>query len=146
MGRKVTENHKVVEQSSQGAAEDLIKQQNAAEDFVLGEREEESQEADAGKEEGQQKENQRGGEGISVTNQEKSMKELLEDSVETKEGAELAGKEEGQKEKVFDGTVVLTGATTYMDSGIRYFKNKPVKVTDQRVYEQLLRTGLFVHI
>ena len=25
MGRKVTENHKVVEQSSQGAAEDLIK-------------------------------------------------------------------------------------------------------------------------
>ncbi|MEZ3515131.1 MAG: hypothetical protein K1W37_07655 [Lachnospiraceae bacterium] len=146
MGRKVTENHKVVEQSSQGAAEDLIKQQNAAEDFVLGEREEESQEADAGKEEGQQKENQRGGEGISVTDQEKSMKELLEDSVETKEGAELAGKEEGQKEKVFDGTVVLTGATTYMDSGIRYFKNKPVKVTDQRVYEQLLRTGLFVHI
>ena len=85
MGRKVTENHKVVEQSSQGAAEDLIKQQNAAEDFVLGEREEESQEADAGKEEGQQKENQRGGEGISVTDQEKSMKELLEDSVETME-------------------------------------------------------------
>lgn len=146
MGRKVTENHKVVEQSSQGAAEDLIKQQNAAEDFVLGEREEESQEADAGKEEGQQKEDQRGGEGSSVTDQEKSMKELLEDSVETKEGAELAGKEEGQKEKVFDGTVVLTGAATYMDSGIRYFKNKPVKVTDQRVYEQLLRTGLFVHI
>ena len=72
------------------------------------------------------------------------MKELLEDSVETKEGAELAGKEEGQK--VFDGTVVLTGAATYMDSGIRYFKNKPVKVTDQRVYEQLLRTGLFVRI
>lgn len=146
MGRKVTENHKVVEQSSQGAAEDLIKQQNAAEDFVLGEREEESQEADAGKEEGQQKENQRGGEGSSVTNQEKSMKELLEDSVETKEGAELVGKEEGQQEKVFDGTVVLTGAATYMDCGIRYFKNKPVKVTDQRVYEQLLRTGLFVHI
>lgn len=146
MGRKVTENHKVVEQSSQGAAEDLIKLQNAAEDFVLGEREEESQEVDAGKEEGQKKEDQRGGEGSSVTDQEKSMKELLEDSVETKEGAELAGKEEGQKEKVFDGTVVLTGAATYMDSGIRYFKNKPVKVTDQRVYEQLLRTGLFVHI
>ena len=146
MGRKVTENHKVVEQSSQGAAEDLIKLQNAAEDFVLGEREEESQKVDAGKEEGQKKEDQRGGEGSSVTDQEKSMKELLEDSVETKEGAELAGKEEGQKEKVFDGTVVLTGAATYMDSGIRYFKNKPVKVTDQRVYEQLLRTGLFVHI
>ncbi len=103
MGRKVTENHKVVEQSSQGAAEDLIKQQNAAEDFVLGEREEESQAADAGKEEGQQK-------------------------------------------NVFERTVVLTGAATYMDAGIRYFKNKPTNVTDQKAYEQLLRTGLFVRI
>ncbi len=146
MGRKVTENHKVVEQSSQGAAEDLIKQQNAAEDFVLGEREEESQAADAGKEEGQQKEEQREDEGSGATDPEKSMKELLEDSAETKEGTELAGKEEGQQKNVFERTVVLTGAATYMDSGIRYFKNKPVKVTDQRVYEQLLRTGLFVHI
>ena len=75
MGRKVTENHKVVEQSSQGAAEDLIKQQNAAEDFVLGEREEESQAADAGKEEGQQKEEQREDEGSGATDPEKSMKE-----------------------------------------------------------------------
>lgn len=146
MGKKVTENHKVVEQSSQRAAEDLIKQQNAAEDFVLGKREEESTEEDAGKEEGQQKEEQREGEGSGEMDREKSIQELLEDSVETKEGAELAGKEEGQQKKVFEGTVVLTGAATYMDSGIRYFKNKPVKVTDQRAYEQLLRTGLFVRI
>lgn len=146
MGKKVTENHKVVEQSSQGAAEDLIKQQNAAEDFVLGEREEESPEADAGKEEVQQKEEQREGEGSGETDWEKSMQELLDDSVETKEGAEMAGKEEVQQKKVFEGTVVLTGAATYMDSGIRYFKNKPVKVTDQKAYEQLLRTGLFVRI
>ena len=146
MGRKVTENHKVVEQSSQGAAEDLIKQQNAAEDFVLGEREEESQAADAGKEEGQQKEEQREDEGSGATDPEKSMKELLEDSAETKEGTELAGKEEGQQKNVFERTVVLTGAATYMDAGNRYFKNKPTNVTDQKAYEQLLRTGLFVRI
>lgn len=146
MGRKVTENHKVVEQSSQGAAEDLIKQQNAAEDFVLGEREEESQAADAGKEEGQQKEEQREDEGSGATDPEKSMKELLEDSAETKEGTELSGKEEGQQKNVFERTVVLTGAATYMDAGIRYFKNKPTNVTDQKAYEQLLRTGLFVRI
>ena len=146
MGRKVTENHKVVEQSSQGAAEDLIKQQNAAEDFVLGEREEESQAADAGKEEGQQKEEQREDEGSGATDPEKSMKELLEDSAETKEGTELAGKEEGQQKNVFERTVVLTGAATYMDAGIRYFKNKPTNVTDQKAYEQLLRTWLFVRI
>lgn len=76
MGRKVTDNHKVVEQNSQGAAEELVKQQNAAEDFVLGEREEEPQEADAGKEEGQQKEGQQDGGEIGATDQEEALSEL----------------------------------------------------------------------
>lgn len=126
MGRKVTDNHKVVEQNSQGAAEELIKQQNAAEDFVLGEREEETQVTDTGKEEGLQKEGQQEGGEIDA--------------------ADLAGEKESQQKKIFERTVVLTGAATYLDSGVRYFKNKPAKVTDQRTYEQLLRTGLFVSV
>ncbi len=143
MGRKVTENHKVTEQSGQGAAEDLIKQQ--AENFVLGKGEEDSQEADADKEADQQKEEQQ--EGDVKTAQEEFQQELPGDAVETREGsAELAEKETDQQKNVFEGIVVLTGAATYMDAGTRYFKNKPIKITDQRVYEQLLRTGLFVHI
>ena len=142
MGRKVTENHKAVEQNSQESAEELIKQQNAAEDFVLGEREEENQEADTGKGEGQQE-----GGVIGAADQEEALLELPGDSVETAEDtAELTGEEEGQQKKAFERTVVLTGAATYLDSGVRYFKNKPAKVTDQRAYEQLLRTGLFVRV
>lgn len=145
MGRKVTDNHKVVEQNSQGAAEELVKQQNAEEDFVLGEREEETQEADTGKGEGQQKKGQQEGGVIGAADQEEALLELPGDSVETAEDtAELTGEEEGQQKKAFERTVVLTGAATYLDSGVRYFKNKPAKVTDQRAYEQLLRTGLFV--
>ncbi len=145
MGRKVTDNHKVVEQNSQGAAEELVKQQNAVEDFVLGEREEVSQEADTGKEEGQQKEGRQEGGEIVAADQEEALLELSGDSIETEEDTtKLAGAEEGQQKKVFERTVVLTGAATYLDSGVRYFKNKPAKVTDQRAYEQLLRTGLFV--
>lgn len=140
MGRKVTENHKVTEQSDQGVAEDLIKQQNAAENFILGEGEEESQEADAEKEENQQ-------EGDMKTVQEEFLQELLGNAVETRESSvELAEEKESQQKNVFEGTVVLTGAATYLDSGVRYFKNKQVRVTNQRVYEQLLRTGLFVRI
>lgn len=147
MGRKVTENHKVVEQNSQGAAEELIKPQNAAEDFVLGEREEEIQEVDTGEEEDGQKEGQQKGDKIGTADQGELPQELLGDSVETAEGAaELAGEEEGGKKKAFEGTVVLTGAATYLDSGVRYFKNKPTKVSDQKAYEQLLRTGLFVRV
>lgn len=137
MGRKVEENHKIVEQPDYGAA-DLIKHQNITGDFVLGEREEETQEADTGKEEGQQESGE-----IGTADQEES----LGDSVETTEdAAELVGEEESQQKKEFKGTVVLIGAATYLDSGIRYFKNKPAKVSDQRVYEQLLRTGLFVRV
>ena len=105
MGRKVTDNHKVVEQNSQGAAEELVKQQNAAEDFVLGEREEVSQEADTGKEEGQQKEGQQEGGEIGAADQEEALLELSGDSIETEEDAtKLAGAEEGQQKKVFEGT------------------------------------------
>lgn len=107
MGRKVAENHRILEQDSQGVAEELIQQQNMSEDFVFEENREE------------------------VQQQESKDNNIVE-------------QKEVQKE--FQGTVVLTGAATYLDSGIRYFKNKPVKVSDQRVYEQLLKTGLFVHI
>ena len=150
MGRNVEENHKIVEQTDYGAA-DLIKQQNIAGEFVLGECEEETPEADtrkgdaedsaelAEKEESQQKEEQQEGDKIDTADQEESLQELLGNS-------ELVEKEEIQQKKEFEGTVVLTGAATYLDSGIRYFKNKPTKVTDQRTYEQLLRTRLFVRV
>lgn len=133
MGRKVEENHKVIEQNSHEAAEDLIKQQNSIGDFVLGENEEEPQQ-----EEAQQKEVQQEGDtDSSLTEQEERMKEF---------SAEPTRQEEIQQEKVlFEGVVILTGAATYLDSGTRYFKNKPAKITDRRVYEQLIRTGLFAH-
>ncbi len=130
MGRKVTENHKIVEQCAQGAAEDLIKEQNAMEDFVLGEMEETQSENDINSE---------------IIEDDKIKNETIEDNVENVEIFEDLIKNEGeQQEKLFEGTVMLTGAATYLDSGIRYFKNKPTKVTDKKVYEQLLKTGLFV--
>lgn len=107
MGRKVAENHRILEQDSQGVAEELIQQQNMSEDFVFGENEEKIQQKES-------------------TNN---------DIVEQKE-----------VKQEFQGIVILTGAASYPDSGIRYFKNKPVEVSDQRVYEQLLKTGLFIHI
>lgn len=130
MGRKVTENHKIVEQCAQGAAEDLIKEQNAMEDFVLGEMEETQSENDINSE---------------IIEDDKIKNETIENNVENVEIFEDLIKKEGeQQEKLFEGTVMLTGAATYLDSGIRYFKNKPTKVTDKKVYEQLLKTGLFV--
>lgn len=143
MGRKVEENHKVVEQINQGTAEDLIKQQNAAEDFVLGESEEETQKEGIGQKEEQPESDT----DSDIVEQKELLQELLENSVETRENSkELVRLEGGQQKEAFEGTVILTGAATYLDSGIRYFKNKPVKVVEQRVYEQLLKTGLFVHL
>ena len=42
MGRKVAENHRILEQDSQGVAEELIQQQNMSEDFVFGENDKET--------------------------------------------------------------------------------------------------------
>lgn len=143
MGRKVAENHKVVEQISQGTAEDLIKQQNVTEDFVLGESEEETQKEGIGQKEEQLESDTNS----DIVELEELLPELLKNSVETREDSkELVRLKGGHQKEAFEGIVVLTGAATYLDSGIRYFKNKPVKVVEQRVYEQLLKTGLFVHL
>ena len=53
MGRKMEENHRIVEQNSQRTGEDLIKQQNVIENFVLG-KGEESQKENVRKEERQE--------------------------------------------------------------------------------------------
>lgn len=95
MGRKVTENHTITEQEKGNAAEELIKQQNATEEFVMGAEPEDTQKPE---------------------------------------------------EEAFSGTVVLTGAATYLDSGTRYFKNKPVSITDKEAYEHLVKTGLFIRL
>lgn len=144
MGRKVTENHKIVEQCVQGAAEDLIKEQNAMEEFVLGEIEETQSESNISSEiiEETQLESNMNSE---IIEKDKIKNETIKDNVENVEILEdLIKKEKEQQEKLFEGTVMLTGAATYLDSGIRYFKNKPIKVIDKKVYKQLLKTGLFV--
>lgn len=134
------ENHRIVEQNSQRTGEGLIKQQNVTENFVLGEGEE-SQEENVRKEE--QQENDMG----DTMDQREVLQELLENPIETREDhAGLVGMEESHQKKTFEKKVILIGATTYLDSGVRYFKNKPAIVTEQRVYEQLLKTGLFVCI
>lgn len=125
MGRNVVEIRKVVGQIGQGA-EELLKQQGVGEEFVLGENEED-------KEENEQKEDEENG----------VMKEELlgnNNSLIEKD------QEEVKQEKEFEKIVMLIGATTYLDSGTRYFKNKQVKVTEKETYERLLRTGLFVCI
>lgn len=134
------ENHRIIEQNSQRTGEALIKQRNVTENFVLGEGEE-SQEENVRKEE--QQENDMG----DTMDQREVLQELLGNSIETREDyAGLVGMEESQQKKTFKKKVILIGATTYLDSGVRYFKNKPAIVTEQRVYEQLLKTGLFVCI
>lgn len=140
MGRKMEENHRIVEQNSQRTGEDLIKQQNVIENFVLG-KGEESQEENVRKEERQENDTS------DTMDQREVLQELLGNPIETREGhAGVVGMEESQQKKTFEKKVVLIGATTYLDSGVRYFKNKPAIVTEQKVYEQLLKTGLFVRI
>ncbi len=125
MGRNVVEIRKVVGQIGQGA-EELLKQQGVGEEFVLGENEED-------KEENEQKEDEENG----------VMKEEL---LGNNNSPVEKDQEEVKQEKEFEKIVMLIGATTYLDSGTRYFKNKQVKVTEKETYERLLRTGLFVCI
>lgn len=131
MARKVSENHVVSEQETGNAAEELIKQQNAGEEFVMGEEVEEktSKPEEAVKEDSAD-----------------SVQELVSDQValDIPEDAEKVGVE--TEKKAFSGTVVLTGASTYLDSGTRYVKNVPVMITDRRAYEHLIKTGLFVRL
>lgn len=128
MGRKVTENHTIADQEKGNAVEELIKQQNAAEEFVMGAEPEDTQKPKEEK-------------------TADSVSELVSDQLELFEPQE---KEKKVKEKVepeeesFIGTVVLTGAATYLDFGTRYFKNKPVSITDKEAYEHLVKTGLFI--
>lgn len=110
MGRKPSENHNISVAEEENVAEALIKQQNAGEEFVLGEDEVAEPQPEPGEPKLPQPEQQR--------------------SVAKNEG----------------GVVILTRAATYFDCGIRFLKNKPVQVSDERVYEHLLNTGLFVHL
>lgn len=132
MGRKVTENHTIAEQEKGNAAEELIKQQNATEEFVMGEEPEDTQKPEEEK----------------TTD---SVSELVSDQLELFEPAEGKKKDKEKsdpepEEESFTGTVVLTGAATYLDSGTRYFKNKPVSITDKEAYEHLVKTGLFIRL
>ncbi len=127
MGRNVVEIRKVVGQIGQGA-EELIKQQGVGEEFVLGENEEEKEENEQEK----QKEEENSAMEEEVLGNKNSFTEKDQGEV--------------QQEKGFEKIVMLTGATTYLDSGTRYFKNKQVKVAEKETYERLLRTGLFVCI
>lgn len=132
MGRKVTENHTIAEQEKDNVAEELIKQQNATEEFVMG----------AEPEDTQKQEEEKTADSVS---------ELVSDQLELFEPLEEENKTKGkadpeQEEETFSGTVVLTGAATYFDSGTRYFKNKPVSITDKEAYEHLVKTGLFIRL
>lgn len=127
MGRNVVEIRKVVGQIGQGA-EELIKQQGVGEEFVLGENEEEKEE--------NEQEKQR----------EEENSAMEEEVLGNKNSFTEKDQGEVQQEKGFEKIVMLTGATTYLDSGTRYFKNKQVKVAEKETYERLLRTGLFVCI
>lgn len=127
MGRNVVEIRKVVGQIGQGADE-LIKQQGVGEEFVLGENEEEKEENEQEKQ------------------KEEENSAMEEEVLGNKNSFTEKDQEEVQQEKGFEKIVMLTGATTYLDSGTRYFKNKQVKVAEKETYERLLRTGLFVCI
>ena len=126
MGRNVVEIRKVVGQIGQGV-EELIKQQGVGEEFVLGENEEEKEENEQEK-------------------QKEEENSAMEEVLGNKNSFTEKDQEEVQQEKGFEKIVMLTGATTYLDSGTRYFKNKQVKVAEKETYERLLRTGLFVCI
>lgn len=132
MARKVSENHVVSEQETGNAAEELIKQQNAGEEFVMGEEELEKA--------SKPKETEKAAAADTV-------QELVSDQValsNAPEDAEKVGVE--TEKKSFSSTVVLTGASTYLDSGTRYVKNVPMMITDRRAYEHLIKTGLFVRL
>lgn len=118
MGRKPSENHNISVAEEENVAEALIKQQNAGEEFVLGE----DEVAEPQPEPEPQPETEPGEPKLPQPEQQRSV-----------------AKNEG-------GVVILTRAATYFDCGIRFLKNKPVQVSDERVYEHLLNTGLFVHL
>lgn len=126
MGRKPSENHNISVAEEENVAEALIKQQNAGEEFVLGEDEVAEPQPEPEKPKPQPEPGE-------------LQPEPGEPKLPQPEQQRSVAKNEG-------GVVILTRAATYFDCGIRFLKNKPVQVSDERVYEHLLNTGLFVHL
>lgn len=125
MAKKVIENHKVVTDKDINAAEELIKQQNTIEDFVLGEEEQEQEQEQADQEEEPKK---------------------AEEPEEIQIPKPTEENKRQQEENDFSKVLILTKAATYFDRGIRFYKNNPITINNEKVYEQLLKTGLFVHL
>lgn len=121
MGRKASENHNISENLTGNIAEELIQQQNVSKEFILGDEDQEE---------------------MQVQEEKKGIAEL-ERKINMDQ--EENNTKEKQVEKIA-GTVILIKAATYFDCGIRFIKNKPVKIFDQKVYEHLLKTELFIHL
>lgn len=135
MKKTVTENHNIRETAGENVAEELIAQQNPGAEFVIGTDDEpETKKADT---------EEAGGVQEQEMPQEPEAPEESEAAGETP--PEENTKNKGRKVQSFSGTVVLTGAASYLDGGTRFLKNDPVKITDKNMYEHLLKTGLFVH-
>lgn len=130
MKKTVTENHNISEAAGENVAEELIAQQNPGAEFVIGTDDEpENEKAEAVQE--------------PETPRKPESPEEPEAARET--SPEENTKNKGRKVQGFSGTVVLTGAASYLDGGTRFLKNIPVNITDKNMYEHLLKTGLFVH-
>ncbi len=129
MKKTVTENHNIRETAGENVAEELIAQQNPGAEFVIGTDDEpETEKADTE-------------EAGDVQEPEAPEEPEAAGEMPTEENT----KNKGRKVQSFSGTVVLTGAASYLDGGTRFLKNDPVKITDKNMYEHLLKTGLFVH-
>lgn len=141
MKKTVTENHNISEATGGNVAEELIAQQNPGAEFVIGD----DDEPEAGKVETEEQEAAQETEAAQKPEvaEEREVHQETEAARETPPEENIKNK--GRKAQGFTGTVVLTGAASYLDGGTRFQKNVPVKITDKNMYEHLLKTGLFVH-
>lgn len=123
MGKKVIENHRVVSEQEM-VTEELLQQQNSKGEFLFGTEEE------------------------TVTQEDMktvpTSKESIKEDTKTASTSKIREETTTLEKETFMKTVLLTGAASYFDQGVRYFKNKPVNLTNQKAYEQLMKTGLFV--
>jgi len=123
MAKKVTDGHKVTEAVEKNVAEELISQQNETEEFIIG------NDIPVTAEEAEKKEKP----GAAENAESDKLKETkVEEVVKASENSFLCN-------------LTLVKAASYADCGMRFFKNVPVSITNKRVYEHLIKTGLFVH-
>lgn len=142
MKKTVTENHNISEAAGGNVAEELIAQQNPGAEFVIGD----DDEPEAGKGENEEPEAVQEAEAAQKTEVTEERETHQEPEAVRETPLEENIKNKGRKAQGFTGTVVLTGAASYLDGGVRFQKNIPVKITDKTMYEHLIKTGLFVHL